>query len=49
VPLRAVSVSMVHCDAAAIDEGDTTLDVLMAAPSSPLINVGTFEQTAASA
>ena len=49
VPLRAVSVSVVHCDAAAIDEGDTTLDVLMAAPSSPLITIGTFEQTAASA
>lgn len=37
VPLSAVRVAVVHCDAAAIDEGDATRDLLVEAPSRPLL------------
>ncbi|MGF1630691.1 MAG: hypothetical protein ACFCUT_14555 [Kiloniellaceae bacterium] len=37
VPLWAVHVAVLNCDAAAIDESDTTLDVLMDEPCHPLI------------
>jgi hypothetical protein len=36
VPLPAVRVAVVHCDAAAVDEGDATRDLLVGAPSRPL-------------
>lgn len=37
VPLQAVRVAVVHCDAAAIDEGDATRDLLVEAPSRALL------------
>ena len=46
VPLGAVRVAMMHCDAAAIDESDTTLDVLMDEPSRPLIGLDNLAQAA---
>jgi hypothetical protein len=46
VPLDAVRVAVMHCDAAAIDESDTTLDVLMDEPARPLISFGNLAQAA---
>jgi len=40
VPLPAVRVAVIHCDAAAIDEGDATRDLLVEAPSRPLLAAG---------
>jgi len=37
VPLQAVRVAAIHCDAAALDEGDATRDLLVEAPSRPLL------------
>lgn len=42
VPLRAVRVAMIHCDAAAMDEGDATRDLLADAPSRPLLTAEAF-------
>jgi hypothetical protein len=39
VPLPAVRIAMLHCDAAAIGEADATRDVLMALPCRPLLSV----------
>lgn len=39
VPLPAVRIAMMHCDAAAIDEGDATRDILMDLPCRPLLSV----------
>jgi hypothetical protein len=44
VPLHAVRVAVMHCDAAAIDEGDATRDLLAAAPSRALLAAGSFAQ-----
>jgi len=40
VPLPAVRVAVLHCDAAAIDESDATRDALMDRPSRPLLAAG---------
>ncbi|HEY9549695.1 MAG TPA: hypothetical protein VIR45_09355 [Kiloniellaceae bacterium] len=40
VPLSAVQVAVVHCDAAAIDETDATRDLLLGAPSRTLLGAG---------
>lgn len=37
VPLEAVRVAVMHCDAAAVDESDATRDILLQAPSQPLL------------
>jgi len=47
LPLGAVRIAVMHCDAAAIDEGDATRDLLMNLPSRPLL--GTGDLTALSA
>ncbi len=39
VPLPAVRVAMMHCDAAAIDESDATRDALMDRPCRPLLSI----------
>lgn len=44
VPLSAARVAVVHCDAAAIDEGDATRDLLVEAPSRPLLASATLSQ-----
>jgi hypothetical protein len=37
VPLGALRIAILHCDAAAVDESDTTLDAVMHLPSLPLL------------
>lgn len=44
VPLQAVRVAVMHCDAAAIDESDATRDLLVEAPSRALLTAGGFAQ-----
>jgi hypothetical protein len=44
-PLEAVRVAVMHCDAAAIDDGDTTRDILLEAPSRPLLQASNIPQT----
>jgi len=39
VPLGAVRIAVMHCDAAAIDEGDATRDLLVNLPSRPLLGI----------
>lgn len=40
VPLQAVRVAVMHCDAAALDESDTTRDALLSLTSRPLLALG---------
>ncbi|GAB4352848.1 MAG: hypothetical protein Kow00114_01700 [Kiloniellaceae bacterium] len=38
VPLGALRIAVMHCDAAAIDESDATRDALMSLPARPLLS-----------
>jgi hypothetical protein len=40
VPLHAVRVTVMHCDAAALDESDATRDALLDISSRPLLSLG---------
>jgi hypothetical protein len=40
VPLHAVRVTVMHCDAAALDESDATRDALLDLSSRPLLSLG---------
>ncbi len=40
VPLRAVRVTLLHCDAAALDDSDTIRDALLDLPGRPLLSLG---------
>lgn len=44
VPLNAVRVAVMHCDAAAIDESDATRDLLVGSPSRALLATDGFAQ-----
>lgn len=45
VPLEAVRVAVMHCDAAAVDESDATRDILLQAPSHSLLPTASAAQT----